>query len=116
MDTSDLKTVIKSYRDALEAQKQASEANIENQRKLDYATIMSRANKAGMMYSNFPERSKIQYQTSTYLPALQNVYNTYQTGQQKLRENAIKYANQIKSLDDAIADLNAGSIVSSNAY
>ena len=116
MDTSEFDTVLKSYRDALEAQKQASEAALENQRNNDFATIMARANKAGMMYSNFPERSKIQYQTSTYLPSLQKVYTTYQTGQQKLRENAIKYANQIKSLDEAIADLNAGSIIGSSAY
>ena len=116
MDTSNIDTLLKSYREALANQRQATEANIEQQKQNDFATIMARANKAGMLYSNFPARTKVQYQTSTYLPAMEKAYSTYQTGLDKLRDNVIKYQNQIKSLDEAIKDLNAGSIISSNAY
>ena len=116
MNTSEFDTVLKSYREALEKQRQAADAATEQQKVNDFQALMSRANKAGVLYSNFPERSKIQYQATTYLPALQANYTTYQTGLDKLRENVIKYNNQIKTLDEAIEDLNKGSIISLNAY
>lgn len=82
--------------------------NLDNTRRNDFATIMSGANKAGMMYSNFPQRSKIQYDTQSYLPNQIKTQQTYQTGLQKLRENIISTSNQLKTINDAIAELNAG--------
>lgn len=116
MNTSEIDPAIKAYRDAYEKQRQAADAATEQQKANDFQTLMSRANRAGVLYSNFPERSKIQYQANTYLPSLQANYVTYQTGMDKLRENIIKYSNQIKTLDKAIEDLNKGSIISLNAY
>ena len=98
---------ITAYRDSLERQRDLSLQNLANQRKLDQTTIMAGANKAGMMYSNFPQRSKIQYDTQTYLPGQVKIQQGYQTGLQKLRENIINTSNQLKSVNEAIADLNA---------
>jgi hypothetical protein len=67
---------------------------------------MSGANKAGMMYSNFPTRSKIQYDMGTYTPAQNKIFTTYQTGLDSLRNNIVKYQNSIKDIQDAIAHLN----------
>lgn len=82
--------------------------NLDNQRRNDFRTIMSNANTAGMMYSNFPQRSKIQYDTQTYMPSQTKIQSTYQTGLQKLRQNIINTSNQLKTINDAIAELNAG--------
>lgn len=116
MMTDEANNFITAYRQALEDQYTASQESIENQKNLDYATIMSQANKAGALYSNIPARTKTQYETSTYLPAQQQAYTTYQTGLDKLRNNIISYQNKIKSLDEAIADLNAGSLINQNVY
>lgn len=80
--------------------------NLQNSRNLQFQGIMSGANKAGMMYSNFPERSKYQYDTSTYVPAVTKVQQSYQTGLDKLRSNTVDLTNQLKDINDAIADLN----------
>lgn len=97
---------INAYRDSLERQRDLSFRNIENQRDLDHRSIMSGANKAGMMYSNFPQRDMIRYDTQTYLPSRIKIQQGYQTGLQKLRENTINVANQLKTINEAIADLN----------
>ena len=79
---------------------------LERNRRLEEANIMASANQKVMMYSNFPQRVKMQYLTSNYLPAMVEARNTYQTGLDKLRSNAVSVANEIKSIEDAIADLN----------
>lgn len=116
MMSDEANNFITAYRKGLDDQYSAAQAQIEQQKKNDYASIMSQANRAGSLYSNFPERTKVQYDTATYLPALTKARTSYQTGLDKLRSNIVSYQNQIKSLEEAIADLNAGSIISSNAY
>lgn len=99
-------TFIDNYRQAMSDQYQAAQDELKQQRSNDYAVLMGNANKGGVMYSNFPERSKIKYDAQTYYPNLVKSYNTYQTGLDKLRSNVVNYQNQIQSLNDAIADLN----------
>lgn len=108
MISEEVDPFINAYRESLDRQKDLAMQNLENQRRNDFKTIMSNANSAGMMYSNFPQRSKIQYDTETFLPNQIKTQNTYQTGLQKLRENIISTSNQLKSINDAIAELNAG--------
>ena len=102
----DVNQFIKNYRDALKAQFDAGTATLNQQRTNDFATVMSGANKAGMLYSNFPQRSKLQYDTQTFYPAQIKAYQSYQTSLDKLRKNAIDLYNQNKSIAEAIADLN----------
>lgn len=97
---------INAYRQSLDRQKELAMQNLSNQRRNDFQTIMSNANAAGMMYSNFPQRSKIQYDTQTYMPSQAKIQTTYQTGLQKLRQNIINTSNQLKTINDAIAELN----------
>ena len=103
---NDINQFVKNYRESLQAQYDAGTNALNAQRKNDYASIMSGANKAGMMYSNFPQRSKIQYDTATYYPSVIRNYQTYQSGLDKLRANAINLFNQNKSIQEAIDDLN----------
>ena len=98
---------INAYRNSLERQRDLSLQNLNNQRTLDQRSIMTGANKVGMMYSNFPQRDKIKYDTQTYMPGQIKIQQGYQTGLQKLRENIINTSNQLQSINDAIADLNA---------
>lgn len=107
MINQDVDPFINAYRDSLERQRDLSMQNLDAQRRNDYRTIMSGANAAGMMYSNFPQRSKIQYDTQTYMPTQAKIQSTYQTGLQKLRQNIISTSNQLKSINDAIAELNS---------
>lgn len=106
MDDSQVNTFVQSYRDALKANYDATVAQAEQQKDNDYATIMGAANSSGAQYSNFPSRTKVQYNTSTYLPALSKAYSTYQTGLNTLRSNTAKYKNNIQALEAATADLN----------
>ena len=98
---------IKAYRDSLDRQRDLSMQNLDATRRNDFATIMAGANKAGMLYSNFPQRDKIQYDTQTYLPNQVKIQSSYRTGLQKLRENIINTSNQLKTINEAIAELNA---------
>lgn len=98
---------INNYRESLDVQKDLANQNLANTRRNDFQAIMSGANTAGMMYSNFPERSKIQYDTQTYMPNQIKVQNTYQTGLQKLRENVLNTSNTLRSINDAISELNS---------
>ena len=98
---------LQAYRDSLQEQYDAAVANIEQQRTNDFAGIMSSANARGMMFSNFPERSKYQYDTTTYAPAIVNARQSYQTGLDTLRSKGVELANQIKSVEEKIADLNS---------
>ena len=102
-----IKNFYQNYRDSLDRQYQSGVQSLEQKRKNDFASIMSGANKAGMMYSNFPTRSKIQYDMSTYTPSTTKLHTTYQTGLDKLRSNVLSYQNSIKDIQDAIATLNA---------
>lgn len=93
---SNVNDFIKSYRDALKQDYDTEMSRLQQQRRNDYGSIMSQANKRGMMYSNFPERSKMQYEADTYLPNVQKAYTTYQTGLDKLRSDALGSYNAIK--------------------
>ena len=105
--TEEIKDFYKNYRDSLERQYQTGLQNLDQQRKNAQASIMSGANKAGMLYSNFPERSKIQYDQQTYQPMQIKLQNSYQTGLNTLRNNILKYQNSIADIQDAIAHLNS---------
>lgn len=104
---SNVDPFINAYRDSLERQRDLSMQSLDNTRRNDFATMMAGANKAGMLYSNFPQREKIKYDTQSYMPAQIKIQQGYQTGLQKLRENTINMANQLKTINEAIAELNA---------
>jgi hypothetical protein len=97
---------IKAYRESLIKQYDSNRALVDNNRDAYEARIMGNANARGMMYSNFPQRDKLSYQTTTYMPAITTARNTYQTGIDKIRSNAVSVANNIKTIEQAIADLN----------
>ena len=107
MIDSNVDPFINAYRDSLERQRDLSMQSLDNTRRNDFATIMAGANKAGMLYSNFPQRDKIKYDTQNYMPSQIKIQQGYQTGLQKLRENTINMANQLKTINEAIAELNA---------
>lgn len=98
---------INAYRDSLERQRDLSMQNLDATRRNDFASLMAGANKAGMLYSNFPQRDKIKYDAQSYVPNQVKIQQGYQTGLQKLRENTINMANQLKTINEAIAELNA---------
>lgn len=97
----------KNYRDSLSRQYETAQQALEQQRKNAQASIMSGANKVGMLYSNFPVRSKLQYDQNTYQPAQIKLYDTYRTGLDALRSNILNYQNTIKDIQDSIAHLNS---------
>lgn len=97
---------IKAYRDSLTKQYDSNRALIDNSRNLAETDVMNNANARGMMYSNFPQRDKMKYQTETYMPNVVKARNTYQTGIDKMRQNAIGVVNDIRSIEQAISDLN----------
>lgn len=106
-DTDQIKNFYQNYRDALDRQYQSSIQNLDQQRKNAQTSIMSSANKAGFLYSNFPVRSKIQYDQNTYQPALIKLNTSYTTGLDALRNNILKYQNSIAEIQDSIAHLNS---------
>ena len=105
--TDQVKDFYQNYRDSLDRQYQSNLQSLEQQRKNSQTTIMSGANKAGMMYSNFPQRSKVQYDAQTYEPAVVKLNTSYRTGLDTLRENVLNYQKSIEKYKKAIADLNA---------
>lgn len=107
MINEQLDPFIIAYRDSLQQQRDLANQQLEAQRRNDFTSIMSGANKVGMMYSNFPAREKIKYDTQTYQPNLIKVQQSYQTGLDKLRANTVKMANQLNSINKAIEELNA---------
>ena len=111
---SNVDPFISQYRDALERQRDLSMQSLDNTRRNDFRNIMAAANTAGMMYSNFPQRSKIQYDTSTYMPSQARIQSTYQTGLDKLRSNTVNLSNQLKSINEAIAELNKTNVSGTN--
>ena len=102
-----IKPFYQNYRESLSRQYESALQNLEQQRRNAQTSIMSGANKAGMMYSNFPTRSKIQYDMNTYTPTQTKLHTTYQTGLDTLRNNILNYQNSIKDIQDAIKTLNA---------
>lgn len=106
-DTETIKDFYQNYRDSLDRQYQTGLQSLDQQRKNAQASIMSGANKAGMLYSNFPAREKIKYDMNMYLPAQIKLQNSYQTGLNQLRNNIMKYQNSIADIQDAIAHLNS---------
>lgn len=98
---------IKNYRESLQQAYDAGVNQLENQRNLDRSAIVNKANKAGVLFSNIPQRMQIQYDTQTYMPALTNLQNSYQTGLQALRENALNTINQVKYYQDMINHYNS---------
>ena len=107
LDENQVKTFYQNYRDSLDRQYQTAMQNLEQQRKNAQTSIMSGANKAGMLYSNFPARTKIQYDQQTYQPAQIKLQNSYATGLDTLRNNILKYQNSIAEIQDSIAHLNS---------
>lgn len=107
MDTQQIQDFYQNYRDSLDRQYQSALQSLEQQRKNAQTSIMSGANKAGMLYSSFAPREKIKYDTNTYTPATTKLYNTYQTGLDTLRQNILKYQNSIREIQDSIAHLNS---------
>lgn len=106
-DENQIKSFYQNYRDSLDRQYQSGLQNLEQQRKNAQTSIMSGANKAGMMYSNFPTRAKIQYDQQTYQPAMIKLQTGYQTGLDALRSNVLKYQNAIAEIQENIAHLNS---------
>lgn len=115
MDTTTMTTLtgvevdpfIKNYREALAAQQQASIDSINQERQNQQESIMANANSRGLMYSNFPARTKIQYDTNTYYPALEQINNSYRTGLDTIRQNISNNYNTIASLKQQIKHLNS---------
>lgn len=106
-DANQIKDFYQNYRDSLDRQYQTAVQSLDQQRKNAQTSIMSGANKAGMLYSNFPVRDKIKYDQETYQPAQIKLQNTYQTGLDQLRQNILKYQNSIAEIQDSIARLNS---------
>lgn len=106
-DANQIKDFYQNYRDSLDRQYQTAVQSLDQQRKNAQASIMGGANKAGMLYSNFPARSKIQYDQTSYQPAITKLHSNYQTGLDQLRQNILKYQNSIAEIQDSIAHLNS---------
>ena len=106
-DIQQIKDFYQNYRDSLDRQYQTGLQQLDQQRKNAQTSIMGGANKAGMMYSNFPARSKIQYDQNTYQPAQIKLNTSYRTGLDALRNNILKYQNSIAEIQDSIAHLNS---------
>lgn len=106
-DTNQIRDFYQNYRDSLDRQNQSTIQSLDQQRRNAQASIMSGANKAGMLYSVFPARQKIQYDQNTYQPARIKLQTSYQTGLDTLRNNILKYQNSIAEIQDSIAHLNS---------
>ena len=104
---TDVNSFVRAYRDSLKNQYDTSLSQLKEEKRQQDANIMSDANTAGVMFSNFPERTKIQYESQSYIPSVAKANETYQTGLQSLRENAVSAYNNIKSLQSAIGELNS---------
>lgn len=104
---NEIRDFYKNYRESLSRQYETAKQNLEQQRRNAQQSIMGGANKLGMLYSNFPTRSKLQYDQGTYQPAQVKLQNTYMSGIDTLRQNILKYQNSIAEIQDSIAHLNS---------
>lgn len=107
IDISSLNPFIESYRNALGRQRDLGMQSLEASRRNAFQNIMASANTGGMMYSNFPARAKMQYDTGTYMPNRAEVENTYQTGLDSLRNNVVKAINTAAEYQEAANASNA---------
>lgn len=96
-----------NYRNALKAQNDADVKALDTTRENAQTSIMSNANRAGLLYSNFPQINKLKYDTQTYYPAIIKTQQGYQTSLDKARQNAINLWNQNKTIQEAINELNS---------
>lgn len=112
---NDINVFIKNYRDSLKAQRDSNLKQLQQNKRNYFASIMGAANRRGMMYSNFPQRDKIKYDVGTYMPAMVQNQQNYQTGLDALRNNAVNLWNKLKSYDEAISDLDKYGITSSSS-
>lgn len=103
---------IKAYRDSLQAQRDSANKQLQQARKNYHVSLMGAANRRGMMYSNFPQRDKLRYDTETYNPALIKNQTSYQTGLDTLRNNAVNLWNKIQAYNESISDLDNYGLVS----
>ena len=106
-DTNQIKSFYQNYRDSLDRQYQSALQSLDQQRKNAQTAIMGGANKAGMMYSNFPAAQKIKYDQENYQPAQIKLQTSYQTGLDQLRNNMLKYQNSIAEIQQNINELNS---------
>lgn len=86
---------IQNYRKSLQESYDAGVKALENQRQLDHSAIVNQANKAGVLFSNIPQRMRTQYDTQTYMPNYTGLQSSYQSGLDTLRNNGINAANQV---------------------
>lgn len=98
---------VQNLRESLQESYETGMQNLSNQRFLDQSKIMNQANKAGVMFSNIPERMKIQYDTNTYMPGQVSLRNTYQTGLDNLRNAGVNAANQVAYYQQMIDHYNS---------
>lgn len=106
LDVSAIDPFVSKYRDMLTRSKDAQIMQLQQQRENDFATIMGEANKAGMAYSNFPTRTKMQYDAQTYNPNLLKIQTSYQTGLDDIRNKGVELANYLKNAQESIDDYN----------
>lgn len=106
MDINDTQIYFQNLADAYRNQYATQRNLLDEQRRQQQAGIMSQANQAGMLYSNFPQRTQIQYDTNTYMPALAKLSSTYFTGLGDLRTKGTQLANNILTTQEAINDIN----------
>lgn len=106
MEIEDTQSYFQNLADAYRNQYATQRNLLDEQRRQQMAGTMSQANTAGMLYSNFPQRTMIQYDTNTYQPALSKLRTAYQTGLDDLRTKGTQLANSILTTQEAIADLN----------
>ena len=103
---------IKAYRDSLKAQRDSANKQLLQARKNYQSSLMGAANRRGMMYSNFPQRDKLRYDTETYNPSLVKNQTSYQTGQDTRRNNAVDLWTKIKTYNENISDLDSYGLIS----
>lgn len=103
-DSGTLGDFIKAYRDSLKAQRDSNIKQLNQQRRNAQVSLMGAANRRGTLYSNFPQRDKIRYDTETYMPAYIRAQEGYQSGLDSLRANAVNLWNKIKTYKEAISD------------
>lgn len=104
MEPVNVDPFIQQFRDAMKVSYDTTLNQLAQERENAQQNIMSEANRAGMLYSNFPERAKMQYDTQTYDPNLLKVRSAYQTGLDSLRSKGVSLANSIRQMQEGISD------------
>lgn len=94
------------YRDAMARNRDAATMQLNQQRENQQGIIMGNANTAGMLYSNFPTRDKMQYDVNTYNPSLIKIQSAYTTGLNDLRNKGVELANYLRATQESIDDYN----------